>query len=260
MKLIIIIPAHNEETRIAKTLEEYGKYFQELKKGKKLDCEILVILNACKDNTLEVVRKAEKRHKIIKHLDFIEGGKGFAVKEGFKEALKGKAELIGFVDADMATRSEHFYELVKNIGEYDGAIASRYIKGSILTPKQGFSRRIAGFAFHMVVRALFFMPYRDTQCGCKLFKREVITKVLEQMSISGWAFDVDLLYTARKNGFKIKEIPTVWQDQAESKLNLKKASIQMFFAVVQLRLFKSPFKIFHKALGALAYKFYRIVK
>ncbi|MBI5872177.1 glycosyltransferase, partial [archaeon] len=193
MKLSIIIPAHNEETRIGKTLEEYGKFLQDLKKKKKLDFEIIVVLNACKDNTVGIVKNAEKKYKEIRHLDFEQGGKGFAVKEGFKEALKGKAELIGFVDADMATRPDVYYELVKNIGDCDGVIGSRYISGSVLTPKQGFSRRMAGIVFNVPVRASFFMPYRDTQCGCKLFKREVIAKVLEQMSISGWAFDVDLL-------------------------------------------------------------------
>ena len=166
----IIIPAHNEEKRIGKTLEEYGKFFERKRKSKEIkNFEIIVVLNACKDRTIDVARRAEKKWKRIRHLDFEKGGKGFAVIEGFKEALKGKSNFIGigFVDADMATSPEAFYELIKNIKDYDGIIASRYVKGAVVNPKPSIQRIIVSRVFNFLIRALYFMPYKDTQCLSK---------------------------------------------------------------------------------------------
>ena len=103
-KVSIIIPAHNEEKRIGRTLKEYISYF----KRKKLNFQIIVVLNACSDNTLKIVKK----YKELEILNFKQGGKGFAIIEGFKKALKKKSNLIGFVDADMATPPVAFYDLI----------------------------------------------------------------------------------------------------------------------------------------------------
>lgn len=245
MKLSIIIPAYNEEKRIGRILEAYCKFFRE----KKEIIEILVVLNACEDNTLNVVKEFQKKFKEIKFLDFEQGGKGFAIIEGFKEALKNDFELIGFVDADMATPPEAFYDLVKNIGNYGGIIASRWIKGAKIY-RQTFKRKVLSRGFNFIVRSLFLIPYRDTQCGAKLFKRKVIEKITSDLTITQWAFDVNLLFLCKRNSFKIKEIPTIWEDKEESKINIKKAPFQMFSGVVRLRiiysLFKKSIKIYDK--------------
>src|SRR3990167_3577212 len=121
--LSIIIPAYNEEERIPKTLNSYLDYL----KGK-INFEILVIINGCTDNTLEVVKKIAQKNKEIKYVDIGKvASKGIAVTEGFKLA---DSELIGFVDADLATPPNAFYDLVKNIWDYDAVIASRWMKNS----------------------------------------------------------------------------------------------------------------------------------
>ncbi len=249
MKLSIIIPAYNEEKRIGRILEEYCKFFRNLKEEGILNFEILVVLNACKDNTLNVVKEFQIKFKEIKFLDFGQGGKGFAIIEGFKEVLKKDFELIGFVDADMATSPEAFYDLVKNIENYGGIIASRWIKGAKIY-KQTFKRKVLSRGFNFIVRSLFLIPYRDTQCGAKLFKRKVIEKITSDLTITQWAFDVNLLFLCKKNNFKVKEIPTVWEDKEESKINIAKTPFQMFSGVVRLRiiysLFKRSIKIYDK--------------
>ncbi len=251
----IIIPAHNEEQRIDKTLEEYELYFKERVKKKEIDkFEIIVVANACKDNTVGVVKKAEKNFKEIKHLDFTQGGKGFAVLEGFKKALNGKSEIIGFVDADMATSPEAFFELYKNLGKSDGIIASRYLAGAVVEPKPTFQRIVASRVFNFLIRALLFLNYRDTQCGAKLFKRSVVEKIIPEMKITKWAFDVNLLYLCKRYGFKIKELPTTWSDKAYSKINLKKAGPQMFFSIVRLRMYYSPLRGLIKIYDSLPEK------
>ena len=140
--LAIIIPAHNEEKRIGKKLETYIPYFSNLVKTGKLEkVKILVVINASTDKTKEIVLKY--RHKNLEFIEFIKGGKGFAVIEGFKHALKDNYTYIGFVDADMATTPDEFYRLLSKIDDYDGVIASRYISGAVLKPRNTIPRIIA---------------------------------------------------------------------------------------------------------------------
>ncbi len=241
MKVSIIIPAYNEERRIGKTLEEYGKFFSEELKNKGIDYELLVILNGCKDKTIEVVKKFSMKFKEIRYLNFEQAGKGFAIIEGFKEALKKDFDLIGFVDADMATPPEAFYDLIKNINGYDGIIASRAKKGA--KARMTFLRKITHRGFNFVTRALFLIPYSDTQCGGKIFKKEVIKTILDELSLTEWAFDVNLLYSCRKHNFKIKESPTIWEEKEGSGItDILRTSIQMFLGLIRLRLLNSFFE------------------
>jgi glycosyltransferase involved in cell wall biosynthesis len=234
------MPAYNEEKRIGATLEAYGRFFNNLKKEKKLDYEILVVINNTKDKTEEVVKKFQRKNKNIRFLNFKQGGKGFAIIEGFKDSLRRKNDMIGFVDADMATPPESLYRLVLNINNFDGVMASRWIKGSIVRGRT-LKKRIFSSGFNFIVRSLFMFNYRDTQCGAKLFKKHLIEKILPELNLTQWAFDVNLLYSCRKHGFIIKEVPTVWQDQKESKIK-PSTPVQMFAGVVRLRAINSPFE------------------
>lgn len=250
----IVIPAYNEEKRIGNTLKEYYSFFKEKKdKGEVKNFEILIVLNACKDNTIGVVREYQKKFKEIKYLDFKRGGKGFAIIEGFKDALIRENDLIGFVDADMATPPSAFFYLIKKIDDYDGAIASRGLRKSIV--KTSFSRKMTNKGFNFIVRLFLFLPYKDTQCGAKIFKRNALIKVINKIGITKWAFDVDLLYKLRKNRFKIKEIPTVWYDKEGSKIEVGRTSLQMFLAILRLRLINSPFRFIIRLYNKFAEKF-----
>ena len=243
-KIAIIIPAYNEEKRIGNTLERYSACFDSLRKEKKIDYEILIVINNTKDKTEEIVKKHEKKNKRIKHLNLIKGGKGLAVIEGFKNAIKKDSDLIGFVDADMATSPEEFFSLAENIKDYDGAIASRYIKGAIVNPLPTIQRIISSRIFNMLIRALFFFPYRDTQCGAKIFKKHAVEQSLSKLSMSQWAFDVELLYNMKKNNFRIIESPTKWSDREYSKINFMKEGPWMALGAIRLRMINSPLKRF----------------
>jgi glycosyltransferase involved in cell wall biosynthesis len=253
--LSIIIPARNEEKRIEKTLGEYEKFFLNIrKKGRIKDFEILIVLNACEDNTVDIAKKYEQMYKEIRCLNFEQAGKGFAIKEGFKDALKRGFDLIGFVDADMSTLPDAFYDLVKNIGKFDGIIASRWMKGSIIKTKQTFLRKITSNGFNFLVRSFFLMPYSDTQCGAKLFKREALEKIVPELALTAWAFDVDLLHKLKINKLRVKEIPTVWENKEGSGLNLTKVPIKMFTGIMRLRLLNSPFKFIVRLYNKLPEK------
>ncbi len=238
--LSIIIPAHNEERRIEPTLLAYASFLREKTKKKILKgFEILVVLNACRDRTLDVVKRCRKKYGEIRFLNFTRGGKGFAILEGFKDA---KGSFVGFVDADMATPPEAFYDLAEHLEGYDGVIASRWLKGAQISTRQTLLRRITSRGFNFLVRSFFLMPYRDTQCGAKLFTKDVVREIVSDVGTTAWAFDVDLIYKIRKKKYRILEWPTTWNDKKESVLNLKKVPLQMFLGILRLRLLNSPFR------------------
>jgi glycosyltransferase involved in cell wall biosynthesis len=253
-KFSLIIPAHNEETRIRKTLEEYGNFFRNKKIKKEIDFEIIVVINNTQDKTENIVREFSKKYPEIRYLNFKLGGKGFAIIEGFKETLKGNSEYIGFVDADMSTSAESFYDLIKTLdkNKIDGVIANRWDKRSNIKQKQTISRIIVSRLGNFIIRTLFLFNYPDTQCGAKIFNRKVIEKNIHKLMTINWGFDIALLFCLRKESrAKIISIPTVWEDKLESTLDLKKTPIRVFMSVIRLRLVHSPFNFVVRAYRKL---------
>lgn len=235
-KISIIIPAYNEEARIGATLQAYSAFFDELKQKALLDYEIVVVLNGCVDNTLNIVCTEQEKFGNIVILDLQSiAGKGAAIKAGFLNALQRPNDYIGFVDADMATLPQYFYALVQNLGNCDGAIASRYIQGAQVYPPRPWIKRFGSWlVYESLITLLFGLRYKDYQCGAKLFTRRVITLVAPQLTIKQWAFDVELLYLCKKFGFNVCEVPTVWYDREGSKLRIS-SGWRMLAQLVALR-------------------------
>jgi glycosyltransferase involved in cell wall biosynthesis len=235
MKISIIIPAHNEERRIEKTIRAYHLYFSQQQEITGLFFELIIVLNGCKDNTLSVVENIRTElHSNIIVIDMLAAGKGLAIKTGFVNALTRSNDIIGFVDADMATAPEAFFDLVKQIHNSDGIIASRYMPGAQIFPERPMYKRWGSrIIYEPFVKLFFGLSYYDLQCGAKLFKCAVIEKVTPELTVAQWAFDVELLYLCKKYGFSIKEIPTVWRDQEDSKLTLR-GGLRMFGALFKV--------------------------
>ena len=241
MKISIIIPAYNEEKRIGATLKEYSNEFENLRKKKILDYRILIVINNTKDKTEDIVKSFKKKNKRISYLNLKEGGKGYATIQGFKHELNSDSDLIGFVDADMSTLPKEYFRLASEIGHYDGIIANRYHKKSIISPKPTIQRIIASRVYNFLIRTLFMFSYKDTQCGAKIFKKYAIKKVVGSLIITRWAFDVDLLFNLRNHKYNIREVPTVWSDKEYSKINFMRAGPLMALSMIRLRLLNSPF-------------------
>ncbi|MEK6855954.1 MAG: glycosyltransferase [Nanoarchaeota archaeon] len=237
------MPAYNEEKRIGPTLKSYSRYFESIRKLKHIDYEIIVVINNTNDNTIGVVKTYQNNNQRIWYLNLLNGGKGYAIIEGFREALKGKSQMIGFVDADGSTSPKAFYKLIESINGVDGVIASRYLKGAIVEPAPKFRRIFFSRVYNFIIKLLFFINYQDTQCGAKLFRKKALQKAIPNIRTFQWAFDIDLIYQFKKNNFKITEIPTVWKDKNYSKLNLFSAGPSMMFELIKLRLLNLPFSL-----------------
>ena len=235
--LSIIIPARNAAKEITRTLDDYIAFFT-AHCGQ--DFEIVIVPNNCSDNTADVVKTYCDRYPVLKSKVFIESiGKGGAVIEGFKLA---SGEVISFVDADRATGPEELFKLVRQVGEYQVVIGSRWLPGSHILVKQSLMRRLVSRGFNLLVRVLFSLPFKDTQCGAKVFTRQALDGVVEELETTNFAFDVELLYKLKRKGYNILELPTLWENKPRSTLNLWTAVPEMFIALVKVRLLDSPLK------------------
>ncbi len=235
MKLSIVIPAHNEEQRLPPVLRRYAKHFFGLLGD---GFEIVVVVNGTTDRTAAVSREIAAEYPQIKVLDDPRKiGKGGAVILGAKEAC---GEWIGFVDADGATAPEEFERLYRLGLAADGVIASRWKPGAQVNVHQKGMRLLSSRLFNLLIRSVLGLRYVDTQCGAKIFKAEAWRKILPNIGITRFAFDVDLLYQLKRHGFHILEEPTVWNDVAGSKVRIMNTSFEMFCAVVRMRLLYSP--------------------
>lgn len=256
LSLLLLIPAYNEEHRLPPVLIDYLEYFQKHWRG---EFQLVVVLNGCRDNTAGVVRAAEQRYPALSHLDFPAAiGKGGALIEGLK--LAPTSDLIGYVDADGATPPAAFFDLAARAaaGEADCVIASRWMDGARVDVAQAKDRRRASRLFHWAVEALFWMGIKDTQCGAKIMRREVVEQVQKYLHLADLAFDVNLLYAIKRAGFTIAEVPTIWTDKSGSKVAFNaQTSLNMLLSLVRLRVLYSPFKGILKPLAPVilwAYK------
>lgn len=248
---MLLIPAYNEEERIEPVLVEFAQYFQEHYKGK---FQLVVVLNGCRDNTIGVVRRVAEKYPSVSALEFQAPiGKGGALIEGLKLAPLG--DLIGYVDADGATGPKAFFELVQLCDKADCVIGSRWLPGAVLHQSQTRLRRFTSRCFHAIVQSLLRLNIKDTQCPAKVMRRSAVEKIHDSLLTADLAFDVNLLYSLKRSGFTILEVPTEWTDKIGSKVTqtLVRSSLVMFLSVVRLRLIYSPFYPWlRKPLGPIA--------
>ncbi len=235
--LALLVPAYNEERRIEPVLRDYARYFEANYHG---EFKLIVVLNGCRDNTRGVVRKVENDHRSVSAVEFADPiGKGGALIEGLK--LAPLTDLVGYVDADGATPPRAFHELVRRMPEADCVIGSRWLPGAVLHVEQSGKRRFASRVFHLIVEILFGMHLRDTQCGAKVMRRQAVEKIHSNLRIADMAFDINLLYSLTRAGYRILEVPTEWTDKIGSKVTLFRTSLTMFLSAVRIRLIYSPF-------------------
>ncbi len=237
-RVVLLIPAYNEERRIEPVLRDYARYFREHFPAGTF--QIVVVLNGCRDNTFGVVGGVMRDFPEIRALNFAAPiGKGGALIEGLK--LAKEADWIGYVDADGATPPAAFHDLLKRGEAVDCVIASRWVPGAVLHQSQTGRRQFASRVFHLIVQGLFWMNIADTQCGAKVMRCDAVRKIHSALRIADMAFDINLLFALKRAGYSILEVPTEWTDKIGSKVALGRTSLVMFLSVVRLRLVYSPF-------------------
>jgi len=237
--LSVIIPAYNEEPNFQKEiLDEVPKYLEK----QNYSYEVLIIDDGSEDETAKLAGDFAQKYKNIQVIKNPHQGKAETVKTG---VLKAKGNLILFTDFDQATPISEVEKLLPFFPEYDVVIGSRQLPGA-KREKEPFYRHLMGLVFNLVVQAIAVRGIWDTQAGFKCFKGNVAKKLFEKLKVYGkgkkvkgalvTAFDVELLFIAKKRGYKIKEVPIIWHHMATSRVNPLKDSLRMFRDVVKVRL------------------------
>ncbi len=240
--LSVVIPAYNEEQNIRESLRRIESFMA----LKKQDWECIVSSDGSKDRTVEWVNDFVKTHPSgrFKLLSTEKNeGKGFAVHRGIF-AAKGKYILV--TDADLSAPMKESDKLIGALESgCDIAIGSRVVREKGADVQQSFKRRLAGRVFNFLVQALVLKGFLDTQCGFKCFKRDAAYKLFEMQKLNGFSFDVEILYLAKKHGFKIKEVAVMWRQAPGSRVRLFRDSLAMLKDLLRIRKYHAGDSIAH---------------
>jgi len=230
-KVSVIIPAFNEERRLPATLGKIHRYFE----NKDYSYEVLVVDDGSTDNTAERIEDYIKMHNSTRLIrNGINKGKGYSVKNGF---LQANGDYLLFSDADLSTPIEEIDKFSGYLREgYDVAIGSRGLKESDIQVHQPWFREMMGKAFNILVRLLSLRGFKDTQCGFKCFTRKAALEICKRQRMERFSFDVEMLYIAKKLGYKVKEVPVRWVNEPETKVKAVRDSVNMFFDLLRIRL------------------------
>jgi glycosyltransferase involved in cell wall biosynthesis len=216
--LSVIIPAYNEERRIATTLLSVNEYLSR----QDFDWEVLVVLDGPTDNTLDIVRDFAAVRDNVRWIDRTENkGKGYTVREGM---LAARGQIRLFTDADNSTDMSHFDQMQPLFDRgYDVLICSRDekdVKGAGQAVPQPAIKRLLGDAGNLFIQFVAVPGIWDTQCGFKAFTAEAAEQIFSVARIDGWGFDIEALALAKQFGCRVGVIAARWIDHAETHVRL----------------------------------------
>ena len=227
----IVIPAYNESARIGPALTAV------------LDCittkgwaaEVIVVNDGSTDTTAALVAEFVRRDSRVRLLENKQNcGKGYSVRHGILEA---SGDIVMFTDADLSAPIEEAERLFAAIKSgVDIAIGSRWLDRGRQTKHQPFYRQFFGRCFNAVTRLVMGLPYADTQCGFKAFRRSAAQTIFRLQRIERWGFDPELLFIARKRGYTIREVPVTWGHDERSRISYLKDGIKMLEELISIRL------------------------
>lgn len=226
--LSIIIPAYNEENRLPVTLEQVLGFV----KMQPYEAEVLVVENGSTDRTLELAQEFAREHPQICVIQEKEKGKGLAVRTGML-AARGRYRFMCDADFSMpVTEIPRF--LPPALQNADVIIASREAPGAVRY-REPVYRHIVGRVFNALIRLVALPDLHDTQCGFKCFRGEAAEVLFRCQTITGWSFDVEVLFLARKFGYRIVELPIPWYFNPNSKVSVLRDSLRMGIDLLRIR-------------------------
>lgn len=226
--LSIVIPAHNEEQRLPQTLEQVAGFLNQ----QPYTGEIVVVENGSSDRTLEIAREHARHIPYLRVLHSDQRGKGLAVRMGM---LAARGAYRFFADADLSMPIAEVNRFIPPaLPGVEVAIGSREAPGAVRYDEPQY-RHLTGRVFNTIVRILALPGLEDTQCGFKCFRGDIADEVFALQTIPGWSFDVEVLFIARRRGYRIVEVGIPWYYNAGSKVRVVRDSLRMFLDLLNIR-------------------------
>jgi len=226
--LSIIIPAHNEENRLPRSLEQVFAFLAR----QSYEAEVLVVENGSSDRTLEIAQGYAEKHKNLRVLREAGTGKGLAVRRGMLEA---RGEYRFMCDADLSMPIEEVNKFLPPArSDFDVAIGSREVPGAVRYDEP-FYRHTGGRLINLIIRVLMLPGLQDTQCGFKCFRAAAAERLFQCQTLDGWSFDIEILFVAYRLGYRIVEIPVDWYYRPESKVSAIRDALRMIGDIFLIR-------------------------
>lgn len=221
LSISVIVPVHNEELRVHRGINRICQYLDE----KNYDYEVIITEDGSTDNTINIIQDLQKNNNKIKLISSQKRlGKGKAISNAMFSSEK---KFVAYMDVDLAADPSELERLFNEITDYDIAIGSRLLRGSLPPIKRPFYRTFFSFFYSRFFRILFRNPIVDPQCGFKLFRNEVAVKLFKDITTSGFAFDSEVVVKAYSLGFQIIEVPIIWSHEKASKLRVSQQMREM---------------------------------
>jgi dolichyl-phosphate beta-glucosyltransferase len=235
--LSIIIPAYNEEKRIAPSLDKILQFLS----SSPYSAEVVIVNDGSSDNTeAYALSRVEEFHAAGISLRVLTNipnrGKGYSVKRGIRESI---GEIALFTDADLSSPITEAPKLIEPIiaNQADVTFGSRALHRELIGERQPLYRDLGGRVFNLLLKTITGLKFQDTQCGFKAFRRAESLSAFELQSIDGFGFDPEILFITQKQGLRLLEVPVIWNDVPGSKVgNYALASIKMTSDLFQIRL------------------------
>jgi glycosyltransferase involved in cell wall biosynthesis len=228
-ELSIVIPAFNEELRLPASLGKIAAYVRE----KRPNAEVIVVDDGSSDQTAAVAESWRDRIQQLRVVsNGVNRGKGFSVRHG---SLEARGAVVLFTDADLSSPIDEGEKLLAALQSHDVAIGSRAVDRSLIEVHESLFREFAGTIFNRMVRIILRLPFVDTQCGFKAFRREKCRIIFEQQTIERFGFDPELLYLARHHRLSVAEVPVRWAHSPATKVSMMRDSAQMFLEILVIR-------------------------
>lgn len=226
----IVIPAYNESARIGHALDEVLRTMDD----RRWNAEVLVVNDGSTDNTAAIVESYVARDRRIRLIENPGNrGKGYSVRNGL---LHGSGNILMFTDADLSAPMEEAERLFAAIRDgADVAIGSRWLERSRQTIHQPLYRQIFGRCFNLVTRMIMRLPFADTQCGFKAFRRGAAQTIFRLQRIERWGFDPEILFIALKRGYTVREVPVTWGHDERTRMSYLKDGIKMLEELLYVR-------------------------
>lgn len=229
--LTVLVPCYNEGGIIKQNLTEIISFLEK----KKYSWELVVVDDGSTDNSVQKIKEIkDKRLKIVSYE--INRGKGGALKEGI---MNSYGKYIIFMDADLSVPVATIDEFVRVLDEreYKVAIGTRKIKSAKVLVHQPWLRENLGKGFTFLTRLISGVNVSDFTCGFKGFENISAKKIFSHSLLSRWAYDAEILYLAKKYGYRIKEIPVIWTNRKDTRVRLFNAVFTSLADLVKMKIY-----------------------
>ncbi len=226
--LSIVIPAHNEESRLPPSLEKIDAFL----KTQSFETELIIVENGSTDRTVEVSEQFAATHPYARVIQAAVRGKGLAVKVGM---LAAKGDYRFICDADLSMPIEEIVNfLPPHVNGHDVIIASREGVGAKRVGEPAY-RHFIGRVNNLIIQLTALRGFEDTQCGFKMFNRRAAEDLFGVQQMIGIGFDIELLFIAKKRGYHIQQVPITWYFDADSRMRLVGDSLNLLVEIWQIR-------------------------